>query len=99
MAGLKSPTTEELSQLIHTISGRIGRYLEKAGLLIRVFKIDIETCVHCGGAVKIIACIEDPVVIGKYWRISNNANQLLKPCSRMLRECRQIATIRVHASL
>jgi len=30
----------------------------------RVFNIDIETCnSHCGGAVKIIACIEDPAVI------------------------------------
>lgn len=31
----------------------------------RVFNIDIETCVECGGAVKVIACIEDPVVIKK----------------------------------
>ena len=31
----------------------------------RVFKIDIETCAECGGAVKVIACIEDPVVIKK----------------------------------
>jgi hypothetical protein len=29
----------------------------------RVFNIDIETCRECGGAVKVIACIEDPVVI------------------------------------
>ena len=29
----------------------------------RVFGIDIETCQTCGGAVRIIACIEDPVVI------------------------------------
>lgn len=29
----------------------------------RVFNIDIETCSECGGAVKVIACIEDPVVI------------------------------------
>jgi len=29
----------------------------------RVFNIDIETCRACGGAVKVIACIEDPVVI------------------------------------
>jgi hypothetical protein len=29
----------------------------------RVFKIDIETCEHCGGAVKIIASIEEPAVI------------------------------------
>ena len=31
----------------------------------RVFRIDIETCRECGGSVKVIACIEDPVVITK----------------------------------
>jgi hypothetical protein len=31
----------------------------------RVFNIDIETCGECGGAMKVIACIEDPVVIKK----------------------------------
>ena len=31
----------------------------------RVFRIDIETCQHCGGMVKIIAAIGDPVVIQK----------------------------------
>jgi hypothetical protein len=31
----------------------------------RVFNIDIETCRECGGAVNVIACIEDPVVIEK----------------------------------
>ena len=31
----------------------------------RVFNIDIETCRACGGAVRIIACIEDPAVIEK----------------------------------
>lgn len=31
----------------------------------RVFNIDIEICHHCGGAVKVIGCIEDPVVIKK----------------------------------
>jgi len=30
-----------------------------------VFNIDIQTCSACGGAVKVIACIEDPVVIDK----------------------------------
>jgi len=29
----------------------------------RVFNIDIETCSACGGAMKVLACIEDPVVI------------------------------------
>jgi 23S rRNA U2552 (ribose-2'-O)-methylase RlmE/FtsJ len=31
----------------------------------RIFGIDIETCAACGGAVRIIACIEDPDVIEK----------------------------------
>ena len=31
----------------------------------RVFDIDVETCAQCGGGVKVIACIEDPVVIKK----------------------------------
>ena len=31
----------------------------------RVFGIDIEACSVCGGAMRIIACIEDPVVIEK----------------------------------
>jgi len=31
----------------------------------RVFNIDIETCSACGGAMQVIACIEDPVIIKK----------------------------------
>jgi len=31
----------------------------------RVFNIDVETCRACGGKLKLIACIEDPVVIEK----------------------------------
>lgn len=31
----------------------------------RVFGIDIEMCDQCGGVVKVIACIDDPVVIEK----------------------------------
>jgi hypothetical protein len=31
----------------------------------RVFGIDIGTCAACGGAMRIIACIEDPAVIEK----------------------------------
>ena len=34
----------------------------------RVFNIDIEICNSCGGPVKIIACIEDPMVIEKILR-------------------------------
>ncbi len=31
----------------------------------RVFHIDIETCTACGGAVRVMASIEDPAVIKK----------------------------------
>ena len=31
----------------------------------RVFNIDVETCSKYGGAVKMIACIQDPAVIDK----------------------------------
>jgi len=31
----------------------------------RVFSIDIEICSVCGGSMKVIACIEDPLVIKK----------------------------------
>jgi hypothetical protein len=31
----------------------------------KLFDIDIETCRVCGGAMKVIACIEDPLVIKK----------------------------------
>jgi len=52
----------------------------------RVFKIDIETCSHCGGAVKIIACIEDPMVIEKILTHLNEKAAGAKPTR--LPECR-----------
>ena len=39
--------------------------MTRAQRLKREFKIDILTCEHCGGAVKVIASIEDPAVIKK----------------------------------
>ena len=39
------------------------RTMTWARRLKRVFRIDIEVCEHCGGAVGIIACIDDPDVI------------------------------------
>ena len=41
-----------------------------ARLLKRVFDIDVEHCPHCGGKLKIIAAIEEPVVIAKILAIS-----------------------------
>ncbi len=37
--------------------------MRRAQRLKRVFGIDIETCAACGGTMRIIASIEDPVVI------------------------------------
>jgi hypothetical protein len=31
----------------------------------RVFALDIENCLECGGTLRIIACIEDPAVMRK----------------------------------
>lgn len=41
------------------------RSMTWAQRLKRVFNIDVETCNHCGGSVKVIACIEDQQVINK----------------------------------
>ena len=47
------------------IISRASTAMTWAQRLKRVFNINIETCPKCGGAVKVIACIEDPVVIDK----------------------------------
>ena len=52
----------------------------------RVFNIDIETCNSCGGAVKIIACIEDPVVIEKI--LTHLDNKAAGGGARRLPPCR-----------
>jgi len=41
------------------------RAMSWAQRLKRVFNIDVETCIHCGGSVKVIACIKDQPVIDK----------------------------------
>ncbi len=39
--------------------------MSRAQRLKRVFNTGIASCYKCGGAVRVIACIEDPVVIDK----------------------------------
>ncbi len=51
-----------------------------------MFNIDIETCSECGGAVKVIACIEDPVVINKILAHLNEKAAAVG--SGLLPECR-----------
>jgi len=45
----------------------------------RVFKIEIETCEHCGGAVKVIASIEDPLVIERILEHLARGTEALMP--------------------
>ncbi len=52
----------------------------------RVFHIDIETCCEFGGAVKIIACIEDPVVLQK--RLEHLQEQAALAGLDLLPQCR-----------
>ena len=48
----------------------------------RVFNIDIETCEHCGGAVKVIASIEDPAVIKQILKHLDRRAQATPPAFR-----------------
>ena len=41
------------------------RAMTWAQRLKRVFKLDLTSCEGCGGQVRVLACIEDPLVIGK----------------------------------
>jgi len=52
----------------------------------RVFNIDIETCDKCGGDVRIIASIEDPIVIGKI--LTHLKDKLSSVAIDLLPECR-----------
>jgi ribosomal protein S27E len=46
----------------------------------RAFSIDINTCEACGGAVKIIACIDDPLIIKKILiNVAGPSNQVPLP--------------------
>jgi hypothetical protein len=49
----------------HRLSGLGSRGSRPDGSTAGPLDIDIETCRECGGAVKVIACIENPVVIAK----------------------------------
>ena len=54
-------TSEPADEHAHGAPARLGW----ARLLKRVFEMDLEHCPHCGGALKVIAAIEEPAVIVK----------------------------------
>jgi hypothetical protein len=53
----------------------------KAARLKRAFNIEIKICERCGGRGKVIACIEDPVVINKILQ-----HLALKPSNQIMLE-------------
>jgi hypothetical protein len=62
---LKTPYRDGTTHVIFEPLDFLARLAAWAQRLKRVFGIEIESCQHCGGAVKIIASIEDPQVIGR----------------------------------
>jgi len=49
----------------------------------RVFNIDVEVCSHCGGGVKVLACIEDQPVIDQILHHLNRKGTWLTPMSQI----------------
>jgi hypothetical protein len=57
--------------------------MSSAQRLKRVFAIDIETCLHCGGTLRVVARIEEPASIATImWHIQQRA-ELDGPLSRV----------------
>jgi len=48
----------------------------------RVFAIDIESCPQCGGTLRVIACIEDPLLIAKILGHVQQREALNEPLAR-----------------
>ena len=58
-----------------------------------MFKIDILTCADCGGAVKVIASIEDPTVIRKILQHLDRHVERAPPTFRPFAACPAATTI------
>ena len=58
----KKPDYEELRKT----RGNSKNRLLWAVLLVRTFRLDMETCSHCGGKMRIVAAITDQASIKKY---------------------------------
>ncbi len=75
--GTKRPSTGDSDE--QTPAARRAS-MNWAQRLKRVFGIDVETCRACGGALEIIACIEDPVVIEKILSHLDQKAASAQPC-------------------
>jgi hypothetical protein len=84
---INRPNDSKMSEKKVRTEGEKRAAMSWAQRLKRAFNMDIETCEVCGGAAKVIACIEDPVVINKIMAHLNHqsppSNQvILLPCVR-----------------
>ena len=71
-----------------------------ARLLKRVFDLDLEHCANCGGALKIIAAIDDPPVIARllaHLGLPRKGTMPTRapPRSRERPKCREIGPLRL----
>ena len=79
----KASDHKSLAKTIQTAAEKRGA-MTWAARLKRVFNIDMNICEACGGAVKVVACIDDPVVINKiltHLQMTED-NQIPLPASR-----------------
>ena len=63
--GVLAPNAKLRSKIVPAPAPPAPARISWARLLKRVFDVDVEHCPNCGGALKIIAAIEDPPVIIK----------------------------------
>jgi len=61
----KAENTEELPALIHTEPGRKQFRQNWARLIQKIYEVDPLTCPKCNGEMRIIAFIEQPLIIKK----------------------------------
>lgn len=76
------PAKPKLTSVADTSDPVTAKRISWARLLKRIFNIDIQICPKCQGPVKIIAAVEDPVVIKKileHLGLSATAPKILPP--------------------
>jgi len=78
----KASDNKPLDKTVQTAAEKRGA-MTWAVRLKRVFNIDMNSCCACGGAVKVVACIDDPVVINKILgHIKTQDSQFMLPVNR-----------------
>ena len=70
---------QRLKRVFKATAPALAPYLRPVG------NIDIETCQQCGGAVKVVACIEDPAVIKQILDYLQKHSESAHPLSHPVR--------------